>query len=51
MTNLVPNGGLLFNDGAVVVAYIRITVRPLIIAAESLDLWAIRRIGCDGGQA
>ena len=51
MTNLVPNGGLLFNDGAVVVAYIRVTVRPLIIAAESLDLWAIRRIGCDGGQA
>jgi hypothetical protein len=38
MTNLVPNGGLLFNDGAGIVAYIRVTVRLLIIAAESLDL-------------
>lgn len=42
MTNLVPNGGLLFNDGAIVVAYIRVAIRPLIITAESLDLWAIR---------
>lgn len=38
MTNLVPNGGLLFNDGAVAVAYIRTKGRPLIVAAEILDL-------------
>ena len=38
MTNLVPNGGLLFNDGAVAVAYIRTTGRLLIIAAEIFDL-------------
>jgi hypothetical protein len=38
VTNLVPSGGLLFNDGAVVVAYIRAMGRLLTIMEEILDL-------------